>query len=274
MSKFFKRAQLAVIPVLSFAFQFGCAGAPPPAAVVPPYEPNFAYAAPSSAQKTDITLGLVRPQFKDSSAMYHQKYRDDDTVKAMLRSMDASIGEILVAKGFKTTGPFDSVNEMTFPEKKTADLLFYPEFDFTIEVKRVNPHPAPAKSTGFNIPLFGSSAPKKDVDPTHPALVCDAVIEAVGDVNFVAAEPETDQKMLNKKLDVTSAKQTIPDQEGDFCTNSDDPSQWPIKVKNAWNLAHELVFQSSMKALNDYVNVDEMQSFKASIKEVRDKKSY
>lgn len=150
-------------------------------------------------------------------------------------------------------------------------MLFYPEFDFSVEVKPVNKHAAAPKEGGFSIPGL-SSTPKKE-DANAP-VACDAQIEAVGNITFIAAEPESGERMLNKKLDVTSAKQTIPDQEGDFCTNSSDTSKWPVKVKNAWSLAHELVFQSSMKAINDYVSVDEMQSFKANIKEVRDKKKY
>jgi len=275
MAKNFSCARLAIIPALSFFYQMGCVGAPPPAAVVAPYEPNFKYTAPETAKKTDVTLGIVRPQFKNSGRLEEQAHKDDATLQAMLRSMDASIGEILVAKGFKTTGPFDSVNEMTFPEKKTADLLFYPEFDFAVTAVGINKHAAPPKSTGFSIPGLSSSTEKKETDPSKVPQICDVVIEVVGNVSFVAAEPQTGERMLNKKLSVTAAKQTIPDQEGSLCDGGkDDLNNMPVKVKNAWALAHEIVFQSSMKALDSYVNVDEMQSFKANIKEVRDKKSY
>jgi len=43
--------------------------------------------------------------------------------------MRTDLEKILVAKGFKITGPFDSIDVMTFPDKKTANLTLTPMVD-------------------------------------------------------------------------------------------------------------------------------------------------
>ena len=100
--------------------------AAPPAPTL--YDPNFSYTANGTGKKLDVTVGVVNPQFTNSTSLYRTAYSDNNVVKEMMSAMGASFNEILIAKGFNTKGPFISLNDMTFPEKKGSDLLLYPEF--------------------------------------------------------------------------------------------------------------------------------------------------
>ena len=245
-------------------------------AVAPPFQPNFTYKVPSAGSKTDVTLGVLNPQFGEDANLYQKQ--GDSTAKKMLSSLGDSVGELLVAKGLKTTGPFPSLNDMTFPEKKAADLVLYPQINFTAEIVYSNPHAAPEaekKSSGklFELPLLGKKEPEKTAAaPGAPGpQICDAKLTVSGSVTLVVAEPTTGAKMMNKVLKVDAADQSFASQA---CPIVGSKPQWGRELQEAWDKAHEVLFQSSMKAFDSYVNAEELQSFKSQAQELRDKKVY
>jgi hypothetical protein len=258
---------------VSFSALTGCANAPPPAPVVAAaYQPNFAYARASQGNKLDVTLGVVAPSFGETEGKaYLSANRDDDVTKAMLSAMKATFSEVLVAKGFSVTGPFDSIDDMTFPQKKVADLLIYPVFDFSVAFRAVNAHQEQPASQPFSLPIFGGSA-NKNPAPSAP-WVCDVAINVEGNISFVAQEPQSAQRMWVKRLEVTSSKEALPNQHGSIC-NHNGQEPWSQEAKNAWARAHELVYQQSMKAFDNYVNGEEFQQLKRQSQELRTKKVY
>lgn len=263
-----------------FCLLLGCNLLPkadPPPPPPPAYEPNYKFPVTGAGKKLDVTIGVVRPQFGVDGRMYYDQYKSDDVVRGMLNAMSSSFSDILSAKGFNTKGPFESRETMTYPEKQGSDFLLYPQFDAQVSVKFTNVRQGAPQSTGKGF-SFGT-AQKKDDKPAaapDPSLaVCDAVVSVIGSVAFVVQEPVTGEKMLNKRVDVGTGKQTIPGQQGAMCGAGGASSDgWTLDVKNAWAHAHENVFQASMKALNDYVNGEELQAFKAQSVELRAKKAY
>lgn len=264
----------ALLPLLAVACMPQAAAEAP--AATPPYQPNFTYKVPAAPTKTDVTLGILNPQFSTDADLYQKQ--GDATVKKMLSSLGDSVGELLVAKGLKTTGPFPSLNDMTFPEKKAADLVLYPQINYSAELHYSNAHAAPAaaKPAGklFELPLIGT---KKEAD--QPAAgqaapgpqVCDVKLTVSGSVSLVVAEPTTGAKMMNKLLKVDSADQSFTSQP---CEIAGTKPQLTRELQEAWDKAHEAIFQSSMKAFDSYVNTEELQTFKTQAQELRDKKVY
>jgi hypothetical protein len=270
------------------------AAAPAPAAAAPkPYQPNFSYKPTStSATKLDVTIGVVLPSTPASAtaaATYLKANQNDEVVKGMLSAMGASFAEILIAKGFNTKGPFMSLNEMTFPEKKGSDLLLYPEFDFEVTLQTTNlqkaaPPPAASaakpesKNTTNVMDLFGGGEKKPEPAPAAPAAAgrtgdtCDLVLTVTGNVLFVAQEPLSSERMWIKRLDVSAAKQTFNGQVGAPCGGAQ--GEWSLEVHDAWAKAHEVVYQSAMKSLDNYVNGEEFQGLKKQSDELRQKKTY
>jgi hypothetical protein len=198
----------------------------------------------------------------------------------MLSSIGASFNEVLLAKGFNTKGPFVSLNDMTFPEKKGSDLLLYPEFDFQIQIRIDNARNLAAggqqgggggggKKSGLAglVSLVNSGG---GADPTENQT-CDAVLNVSGNLLFVAQEPLSGERMWIKRLDVTKGSETFRDQHGLMCSDVHHLNQ---EMKNAWAKAHEIVYQSTIKSFDNYVNGEEFQMLKRQSLELRARKTY
>jgi len=270
---------------LSFTAAMACLpqqAAPAEAPPAPPvaYQPNWTYNTTARSEKLDVTLGIIAPQFSTGAQLYQQANRTDNTVKQMLSAMQATFNEVLVAKGFNTTGPFGSLDEMTFPDKQGTNLVLYPEFDFQVEVRMENhrskapPAAEPAKNP-LGIKL---GTPPAKPAPEQPAAVvpqipvCDAVVTVTGNMLFVAQEPLSKQRMWIKKLDMSAADQTFPGQEGDICDGKRE--HWSHDIEDAWAKAHEAVFQNGMKAFDSYVDGDEFKMLKEQSIAARERTTY
>jgi hypothetical protein len=261
MTQNYRKAALKLVAAFTLTLLGSCATTPPPPTVAP-YNPNFHYSAESGGGKLDVTIGVVAPQFSGGSQLGAQQRKSDPLFKALQSSMSATFNELLIAKGFTTKGPFVSLSDMTFPEKKGSDLLLYPEFDFQINLHESNAHLA-EQSAGdqFIATLAGNHQRVPE---------CDITLSVTGNVLFVAQEPLSGERMWVKRLDVSSEGQTFHNVQGSLCAKQ-PPTQ---DIKNAWNKAHEIVYQTSMKALDSYVNGEEFQLLKKQSLELRAKKAY
>jgi hypothetical protein len=247
----------------------GCAAPQKQVVVAPAYQPNFSYKAANTGQKMKLTIGVLEPQFKGDASM--KESQKDPVYKAMLSAMDASFGEMLIAKGFDTKGPFSSLNDMTYPDKKGSELLLYAELGFDVTTVAVNPRQAPADSQFSD--LLNSLNKKKDANAELNSRMCDVSVGVSGNIKFIATEPLSNQTMWNKRLDVTKAGDVVPGQRGSYCVSGrlKEASQ---EVQNARAKAFEVLYQDSMKALDNYISGEEFQNLRSSVKEIRDKKSY
>ncbi|MEM5817964.1 MAG: hypothetical protein AAGU16_08890, partial [Desulfitobacterium hafniense] len=54
-------------------------------------------------------------------------------------SIAADMDKIIIAKGMTVTGPFESLDMMTYPDKKNADLSLTPEFFLNAEQRELSP---------------------------------------------------------------------------------------------------------------------------------------
>src|SRR6266516_2448027 len=148
----------------------GCATPQP---IPTAYEPRFTYPTTPASKKIDVTVGIVAPQFVGDGLEYQKSNREDHTVRDMLRGMRSGFNELLLAKGFNASGPFDSLDSMTFPEKKGADFVLYPEFDIGRGYAIGNRRPM-AKPTA--LALLASLSKTQKVD----TFECDYTIQPRG----------------------------------------------------------------------------------------------
>lgn len=110
---------------------------PPPA----PVAPNFNFEPPSaSSSRSDIAIALIKPEtsgsmFTDWSVVMVGP--DGDQARTYLQDMvtaaKTDMEKIVVAKGFNTLGPFESVDEMTYSQKERASLILLPTFDSNMD---------------------------------------------------------------------------------------------------------------------------------------------
>jgi len=232
----------------------------------PLYEPHFAYDVPPAGQKIDVTVGVIAPNFVGDGIAYNTSNRQDQTVRGMVRGVRASFASLLIAKGFNVTGPFEAIDDMTFPDKKGSDFVLYPELDLDggFSRKSRGTKPAPTSVASLTAGLLSSNKP----DQTIP--LCSFGIAPRGTINIVAREPLSKEKMWVKKVDIAGEPFNF-DAEGADCG---DGSEWPQEVRNAWARSHESMFNTLMKSLNAQVNAQEFQSLKRQSLELREKKVY
>lgn len=229
---------------------FACASAPPRP---PAYEPKFSYATAPSKEKADVTIGIIAPQFVGDGLEYLKSNKDDPVVKDMLRGIRTGFNEMLLAKGFNASGPFDSLDGMSFPEKKGADFVLYPEFDL---------------SKGY---VIGQARTDQQLTLLGPKVVvlCDFTIHAKGMVSFVALEPLSKEKMWIKRLEIDIPPERL--QGTDRVCSGEAATR---EIRDAWAKAHEAMFNQLMASVDKYVNADEFKNLKRQAAELRAKKVY
>ena len=161
-----------------------CARAP--ARQVAPVSYSFVYEPPNVAPKSlPVTIALVHPTYADPAAFASSPHARQ-AGSAFVSSMNADLEKMLVAKGFRVTGPYESINVMTFPDKKSANLTLTPIVDVraTEQITR---------RTGTGSMFF----------PYRAQGVC--VVS--GWVSLVMLEPLTGEKIWIKKVQVSPVQE-------------------------------------------------------------------
>lgn len=224
-----------------------------------PYVPSYAYEAPTSEAGRGISIALVRPSLSNeataSIAMQYAKMRvlppADGGEAAPLRALRAATGRAMfdyfMASGFTTSGPFQDVNVMTFPEKKQADLLLTVEFGILTD------------------------QPRPDIFQTSPGRV--ERVDSEGDcsvrgaISFVMWEPLSMQRMWSKTTEVPPSTFS--------CTFSADSAEaYDLMIFNAFNRTYESAFANTMRAVERYFSPEEVALVKAQAQELRERKVY
>ena len=131
-----KRNREAWISLLLLLFS-GCVPqkAPPKIAT-----PDFSYTPPSTtSSKVDMTIALIRPDPKGfiftGAILSHAEDMAlvESYLSEMLNKTKTDMEAILVAKGFNTLGPFDTIDEMTYSQKERASLIYAPRFEVKMD---------------------------------------------------------------------------------------------------------------------------------------------
>ena len=161
---------------------------PPPPLPQSPWGEGYAYTYDFPAGfvrkepgSVPVTVAVVNPSYKESdSALASELYLK--VGKGLSSSMGADLDRILIAKGTTTTGPFPSLDEITYSDKKGAALTLAPRVFITADVKFT-------KQDGYHIPNTDREE--------HPF-----VMNVTGWITFNMQEPMTGEKMWIKRLEL------------------------------------------------------------------------
>jgi hypothetical protein len=147
---------------------------------------HFAWTLPEggSAPPVEITIAVVDPVFTGCSM-------GDDTYKRVAKSFAASMStdfdRALVAKGIKVSGPFVALNDMTYSDKKAADMALTPVVCVNVVEK-----------------IEGEKFVGDDNVADYASKVFTLKVE--GFVAFVMKEPLSGEKLWVKKLDLAGTE--------------------------------------------------------------------
>lgn len=240
-----------VLLVVFGALIINCA---PPRQVKKLPPPKFSFEPPSqAAQKLDMTIAIVNPEYSEKVFGYSQRSRGkfvearNNAIRKFSDSMGTDMERIMVAKGFKTTGPFESLNVMTFPQKEGASLALYPEFKFTLneDVTRENPP----------VDFFSGSI--------------EGNITLSGFISLVLIEPISGEKMWVKKIELQSLEEPFA-----ISTRGQRAEIYRDNRAEAISYLLGQYYPDVMKKLWDYIHSDEIAQLVKEAKTVRDKKRY
>lgn len=134
-------------PIL-FIFIFwlaGCAPTTPRKFITelysPKYNANYNY-QPKQQQTSPsgFTVGILSMKFDfDSTTYLINSDLDKQYTKNFEDSFSTTLEKILMSKGIAVLGPFESYEEMTYPERKRCDFLIQPTIKLTLDGKFYNP---------------------------------------------------------------------------------------------------------------------------------------
>jgi hypothetical protein len=235
----------------------GCVPMTPPQS---PYTPTYAYTAPSSTGGQGISLALVNPKLSSAATVtvtneYAQMGQTppadlitaDHAYSAFVGAINRGLNEYFTASGFTVSGPFKTIDEMTFPEKKQADLLL------SIELSAImNQPPVYQTPSQYSGTLFQSAG--------------DCVFS--GTIDLVLTEPLSMQRMWAKSIEV-------PARQGPCAFNvRGSADQFNTLMGNAQAKLYEQAFPDIMKTAERYFTPEEVALVKQQAQELRDKKVY
>jgi hypothetical protein len=214
-----------------------------------------------------VTVAVVNPAYKgeelSESALADPIYAK--VGKGFSASMGNDLDKILIAKGVTTTGPFPSLDEITYPEKKGASLTLAPRVFVTTEIKYTD--------EAHNVP--GAARMERNF-----------TMNVTGWVTFIMQEPLSGQKMWIKKLELDAVqKEGVVDWEGvpqygrGGCGETQIIGYQPGNIVydgrvDALATALKEMYPIVMSQFQKYIDTDEMVDLKEKVQEIRSLKVY
>ena len=143
-----KKSVARIIIFLGFiatvGFILACAPPPPPPRPLPPPLPtshwgdnyfyNYEPAKKLSPASVKATVIVVNPFYKDAeSTLIDPIYAK--VGKGFSKSMGVDLDKIIIAKGMTSVGPYLTLEDVTYPDKKNADITLAPRVFLTTQTK-------------------------------------------------------------------------------------------------------------------------------------------
>lgn len=145
----------------------------------------YSYSPPAEGSmppgSVPVAVAVVNPSYKETdSALMNELY--SKVARGFTSSMGTDLDKILIAKGMTTTGPFPSLDEITYSEKKNAELTLAPKIFISTEVKYGEMHQS-NRQEGLTMER-------------------EFTMSISGWVTFIMQEPLSGEKMWIKKLEL------------------------------------------------------------------------
>ncbi|MGH9364820.1 MAG: hypothetical protein ACRD1B_06090 [Thermoanaerobaculia bacterium] len=219
---------------------------------------NMKMRAPGSVP---VTIAVVNPSYKEAeSALGTELYTK--VGKGLSSSMGGDLDKILISKGFTTTGPFPSLAEITYSEKKGAALALAPIVFVTVEIRN-SPEIQRANWTELGFAM-----------------------NVTGWMTFVMEEPLSGQKMWIKKLQLDSVRrdgvvafESIPEYGAGGCGGQVVRGYKRGEIvydgrADAMATALKEMYPVILTQFEKYIDADELVQLKEKVKEIREQKVY
>ena len=197
--------------------------------------------------KIDVTLGILESSYSYQTQISFIESGQPQSVNEFVSAFNKNFYDMMINKGISTLGPFKSIDEMTFPEKKNSDLVVSPEINFIVSTKKIS------SQSKFNSVVY----------------TYNISISGTLDINIL--EPLSKERMWLKKIDLKNLQKTITfELKGSQNTNEN----LNIYIDNTYVELLTNFFNSSFPTISKYFNAEELLVLKKQSQELREKKSY
>jgi hypothetical protein len=241
------------LPASSWGDRFAYSYSPPQQGNMPP-------------GSVPVTVAVVNPSYRETdSALMNELY--SKVARGFTTSMGTDLDKILIAKGMTTTGPYPSLDEITYSDKKNAELTLAPKIFISTEVK------------------YGDMKPTRRREGL--TMEREFTMSISGWVSFIMQEPLSGEKMWIKKLELEPVQvsgleifEAIPRYGNDGCGGRPivgyDPSTKNLYQGQVEAMAGALkqLYPVIMSKFQLFLDSDEMVQLKEKGKEIRTRKVY
>lgn len=224
------------------------------------------YTTPETKRPASVrfTVAIVEPAYKEPISQPYSR-----VIKSFSSSIGSGLDQIVVAKGMTTKGPYASLEELPYPDKKNSNLTLTE----TVFIQAV-------EQAGTNAPRYGqpntyyTNSQGKNVlcEVSSGKLTVDVWL------TFELREPLSDEKMWIKKLELGTLERSY--QVGVEKYMYKDPNnpwvqQWRLgeeqfntKPDALAGILNEM-YPKVMQAAWVYLNTEELLQLNEKVKEIR-----
>lgn len=230
----------------------------------------YSYTPPQTASmppgSVPVTVAVVNPSYRETdSALLNEIY--SKVARGFTSSMGTDLDKILITKGMTTTGPYPSLDEVTYSDKKNAELTLAPKVFISTEIKYGD-----QQSTRY----------KEGVTVQR-----EFSMSISGWVTFIMQEPLSGEKMWIKKLELDPVQvsgieifEAIPQYSSSGCGGRAvvgySASEKHLYYGQTEVMAEALkrLYPVIMGKFQQYLDSDEMVQLKEKGKDIRTRKVY
>lgn len=251
----FRRLKNVFLLSILLLLVVGCAGiiqeTPPQVTILP----IFSFESPNiETKKNNIVLGIIKPihdtGFLTIPVMDSENRTNiKNTIGYFTKSMATDFEKIIIARGYRAKGPFDSLSDMAYPDKKGSDLLLSSEIFLSTSY-----------STTGKADFSGFFGPAKD-----------GILTVSGFMKLMIFEPLSGEKMWIKKINFE------PVSIGYKFSYYDVGKEQKIKIDTRpekLKIALEKIYPKIMNVAWKYLHPEEILYLKKESQEIRKRKQY
>lgn len=215
---------------------------------------TFDYTPKTAAQagSAQMVIASLRPFYIRTFTQ-----ASNELFKGFQSALGSDIEELIIAKGFTMKGPYLSYDEMVFEDKKRVDIAVL------IEI-------APqfiAADGGWkeHVNLFN-----RQITYTY-----EGTVSLVGKINLSGVEPLTNEKLWSKSVLIPNVENIKISSSNSYAYKvSERELLDDANVYNALGKALQTQYGGIMEKIEAHFNVEELNSLKPQVKELKSKKGF
>ncbi|HEX7456263.1 MAG TPA: hypothetical protein VF303_02245, partial [Candidatus Nanoarchaeia archaeon] len=229
------------------------------------------YTTPETKRPASVrfTVAIVEPAYKEAITKTYSR-----VVKSFSSSIGSGLDQILVAKGMTTKGPYGSLDELPYPDKKNSNLTLTE----TVFIQTVEQADANAPRYGQPNTYYTNSQGKNVLCEVQSGKLTAEVW-----LTFELREPLSAEKMWIKRLDLGTLERSY--KVGVEKYMYQDPGnpwvqqwrygeeQFNTKPDALASILNE-VYPNIMKSAWVYLDTEELLKLNEKVKEIRQLKRY